>query len=609
MNELLQACRKVLPYLRPYWRLLTASVVVTLVGAGVELLSPWPMKIIVDSVIGNVPLPRAVRWAAQVLHGKGPLLLLTVVTGLAISILIKSLGVLTEYLDTRLNLAVTLDVQSDVFQQAQRLSVAYNDTAKSGDLLYAINLSSSTIGLVMMLAPLAHNILMLVGMFWISFSINPTLALLSLTVVPFLYLSGGYYTKRIRGRLSAVQSSEASLLELVHEAIGMMRVIVAFGREDHEFARFRREGERAMQARVQITLQQSLFSLAVETTTAVGTAAVLGYGSYLVLHGRLSTGDLLIVLAYIASVFGPLQAISGTVGHLQQQLASLRRVFSLLDARPDVQDAPDASPIRQCHGHVSFDAVSFNYPGREGTLKGISFDAAPGEAIAVVGATGAGKSTLISLLPRFYDPVEGRILLDGVDVRMRTLRSLRAQISMVLQEPLLFSGSIADNIRYGRLDATMDDIITAAREANAHDFISALPKGYDTVVGERGARLSGGERQRVSVARAFLKNAPILILDEPTSSIDSRTEATILDALERLMVGRTTFVVAHRLSTLRSVNTILVMDHGEIVERGTHDQLLAVGGVYARLHAAQRAGAGRPAPDPEDALVTDTHDA
>jgi ABC-type multidrug transport system fused ATPase/permease subunit len=265
--------------------------------------------------------------------------------------------------------------------------------------------------------------------------------------------------------------------------------------------------------------------------------------------------------------------------------------FELLEKEPDITDSPGAVAIEQASGHVRFDHVSFRYEGRPQTLSDICFDATPGEAVAIVGATGAGKSTLVSLLPRFYDPYEGRILLDGRDVKSLTLRSLRDQISIVLQEPLLFSGTIADNIRYGRLDATMDEIVAAAKAANADDFVAALPHGYQTVLGERGAQLSGGERQRISVARAFLKNAPILILDEPTSSIDSRTEAVILDALDRLMVGRTTFIVAHRLSTLRNVSKILVMHQGRIVEQGTHQQLLARNGVYRQLYDVQT---GRP---------------
>jgi len=380
---------------------------------------------------------------------------------------------------------------------------------------------------------------------------------------------------------------EGETLSIIHEAVSMLRVIVAFGREDHEYERFREQGKRAIGARIRVTLRQALFSLAVNTTTAIGTAVVLGYGTYLALQKQLTVGELLIVVAYIGSVYKPLEAISGTMGAVQDHIVNLQIAFDLLDRVPDIADKPGAIAIGRAAGHVRFEGVTFDYPGRAGTLDSITLEASAGQAIAIVGPTGAGKSTLVSLLPRFYDPAAGRILLDGVDITEMTLKSLRQQISIVLQEPLLFSSTVAENIRYGRLDATMDEVVEAARNANAHDFIMKLPRQYDTPLGERGAQLSGGERQRISVARAFLKDAPVLILDEPTSSIDSRTEAVILDALERLMVGRTTFLVAHRLSTIRNVNRIVVINQGRIVESGTQQELLAMDGLFRQLHDVQ----------------------
>lgn len=367
----------------------------------------------------------------------------------------------------------------------------------------------------------------------------------------------------------------------------MLRVIVAFGREGYEQKRFREQGERAKRARVKLTVHQTLFALGVNMTTAIGTALVLGFGAYQALQGQMTVGQLLVVMTYIAGVYKPLETISTTVGSLQDQIISLRMAFDLLDTEPEIKDAPDAVEMRRAEGRVTFERVDFSYAGRTETLKDISFEAAPGQVVALVGQTGAGKTTLVSLLPRFYDPLAGRILLDGTDIRRLTIKSLRQQISIVLQEPLLFSCSIADNIRYGRLDATMDEIVAAAQAANAHDFIMELPDKYETLIGERGAQLSGGERQRISVARAFLKDAPVLILDEPTSSIDSKTEAVILDALDRLMAGRTTFMVAHRLSTIRHADSILVMEHGRIAERGTHEELLRDGVLYKHLHEMQ----------------------
>jgi ABC-type multidrug transport system fused ATPase/permease subunit len=298
-------------------------------------------------------------------------------------------------------------------------------------------------------------------------------------------------------------------------------------------------------------------------------------------------GDLLVVLTYVGSIYSPLEAISTTIGSLQNRFVSLEIAFRLLDTEPEIKDAPDAVAIQESRGHVVFENVDFSYRGREETLRGVSFEALPGQVVGIVGPTGAGKSTLVSLIPRFCDPQGGRVVLDETDIRKIKLASLRQQISIVLQDPLLFSGTIEDNIRYGRLDADETEIVEAARAANAHDFIMRLPKKYKTPLGERGARLSGGERQRVSVARAFLKDAPILILDEPTSSIDSKTEAVILDALDRLMKGRTTFMIAHRLSTIRNPDLILVMDQGRIVQRGSHDELLAEEGLYRQLSQMQ----------------------
>jgi ABC-type multidrug transport system fused ATPase/permease subunit len=588
MLKLLAYCRKIVRYLRPYWFFAGGSALATLLTAVAGLLTPWPMKILVDSVLGNEPLPTLMGVGLPVTADKTTLLVVTVAAGLAITLMVNLLAVVTTYLNTKLDLAMTLDFRSDLFQQAQRLSMAYHDRARSGMVIYIINsMANAPTGLVMAVLPLVQNVLTLVGMFWISFRLNRNLALLSLLVVPVLYYSVGYYTTHIRARLMTVKGLEGETLSIIHEAVSMLRVIVAFGREHYEHERFREQGRRALHARLKITVRQAVFSLAVNTTTAIGTAVVLGYGAYLALGKRLTVGELLIVVAYIGSVYKPLEAISGTMGAVQDHIVNLQIAYDLLEKEPDIRDIPGAAALGRATGHVCFERVGFDYPGRVATLADVSLEVVSGQAIAIVGPTGAGKSTLVSLLPRFYDPAEGRILIDGIDIKTITLKSLRQQISIVLQEPLLFSSTVANNIRYGRLDATMDEVIDAARHANAHDFIMRLPQQYETPLGERGAQLSGGERQRIAVARAFLKNAPILILDEPTSSIDSRTEAVILDALERLMVGRTTFLVAHRLSTLRSVNRIVVVNQGRIAESGTHEELLRLDGLYRQLHDVQ----------------------
>ena len=455
-------------------------------------------------------------------------------------------------------------------------------------LIYVINgMGSAAPSLVMTVLPLVQSVFTLVGMFWIALKLDRTLALTSLVIVPFLFYSVRYYTRHIQHPIYRVRMMEGDALSIVHEAISMLRVIVAFGRERHEYRRFRDQGERAIEARVKLTVRQTVFSLVVNTTTAAGSAMVLGLGAYHVMLHRLTVGELMVVISYVASVYSPLQSISSTVGSLQDQFVNLAMAFDLLDTAPDIQDSPGAVPLKLAAGRVTFEHVQFSYKTRVGTLKDITFEAAAGGVVALVGPTGAGKTTLASLLPRFYDATSGRILLDGVDIRHLTLASLRAQISIVLQEPLLFSTTIAENIRYGKLDATMEEVVEAAKAANADDFINALPEQYESMVGERGAQLSGGERQRIAVARAFLKNAPILILDEPTSSIDSKTEAVILEALERLMLGRTTFMIAHRLATVRHADQILVLNHGRLVQRGTHSELMRQEGLYKQLYDLQ----------------------
>ena len=588
---------RVLPYVRPYSRLAALSVCATVASVGVGLLLPWPLKIVVDSVLGSRPLP-------AVLHDRlgsadrVTVLALAVLAGLTFTLLVNGLSVAMSYVNTRLEQGIILDFRSDLFHHAERLSVAYRDHVSTGRLIYAINFEAIAAGrIVMALQPLAQGVLTMVGMAWITFRIDHMLALLAVVVVPILYYAIGYYATHMQPRLLQVKGLESDALSVIHDAMSMVPVVTAFGREEHELSRFRRQSLTTLRARVGITVRQTLFSLCVNMTTATGTALVLGAGSYQALQGRLTAGDLLVVLAYVAAVYKPLESISYTLGSVQDNLTGLRMGFNILDTKPVIQEVPEAESLPRIAGGVRFEDVSFSYPGRVDTLKRISFDVSPGQVVAIVGPTGAGKTTLASLIPRFYDPMSGRILIDGRDTRGLTLQSLRDHISIVPQEPLLFSGTIADNIRYGRLDATMDEVVAAAAAANAHDFIARLTEGYETQIGERGVRLSGGERQRLCVARAFLKNATILILDEPTASIDSRTEGVILDALDSLMVGRTTFMIAHRLSTVRHADVIVVMDGGAIVEQGSHDELLARAGLYAQLHAVQTSQRERRRPE------------
>jgi ABC-type multidrug transport system fused ATPase/permease subunit len=588
-------------YLRPYAGLAVAAVLLIVVCGLAELLTPWPLKILVDHVLGTSPLPPVLQ-ALFGTPGRMPLLLGAVAAGLAVALVHNLLHVADNYVHTTLEQRMVLDFRSALFEHAQHLSLAFHDRRRAGTLIYAINsLGDAVAGMVLSVPALVQSLITLAGMFWIVFWIDRPMALLALVVVPFLFASVRYYAGRIEPRLLAVRNLESESLSIVHEAISMLRVIVAFGREEHQQRRFRRQAQQAIDARVDVTVRQTAFSLAVNVTTAAGTALVLGLGAQRVLAGRLTVGDLLVVMAYIAAVYKPLEAIAYTVGALQERIIAQKMAFEFLDTEPEVQEAPHARTLAKARGKLVYEAVDFAYQGRHDTLTGISLAIQPGQTVAIVGPTGAGKTTLVSLLPRFYDPQCGRILLDDIDIRDVTLRSLRNQISIVLQEPLLFSGTVAENIRYGRLEASDDEVVQAARSANAHDFISRLPNGYQTELGERGAQLSGGERQRLCIARAFLKDAPLLILDEPTSAIDSQTESVILEALDRLVAGRTSILIAHRLSTVRHADAIFVLNGGRLVQSGTHASLRQQPGLYRELVEMQspRPCSDRPLPASE----------
>ena len=586
--ELWKALPRTRPYLAPYRKTLICVVGLTVAAAVMGLAEPWPLAVILNQVLQNSKPSGVVRLVFGAHPVTGVVLVSMVLIRFLLIVIGNGVTVGSHFLGAKTEQNMVLDQRSDLFEHAQRLSFTFHDRSQTGALMSQINLQAAAVGtIVMVIPPIAEALLTLIGMLVIALFIDWQIALVALVVLPFLFWSFNLYGRRIVPRLQRVQKLEWDSLSIVNEAMAMLRVIVSFGREDHEHRRFREQGQTAVDERVKLTVSQSAYTLGVQTASAAGISIVMGLGAWHVVQGKLSIGELVVLITYITSVYQPLEQISGTVGTIHEQLVQFESSLRLLDTEPAVRDKPNAIAVSSVRGSVMADAVSFSYPDRQGTLVDISFDARPGERIAVVGHTGAGKSTLMSLLIRFYDPQRGRIELDGVDIRDITLRSLREQISVVLQEPLLFSGTIEDNIRYGRLDATSEEVAGAARGANAHDFIVGFPDGYDTEIGENGAQLSGGERQRICVARAFLKDAPILILDEPTSSIDSKTEAVVLDALDELMVGRTSFIIAHRLSTVRHADQILVMNAGEIVERGSHDELLLHGSVYRQLYEAQ----------------------
>jgi ATP-binding cassette subfamily B protein len=405
----------------------------------------------------------------------------------------------------------------------------------------------------------------LTSMLYVIFRLDWQLALVALAVSPVLFMVARIYRQEMRRQSRQVKKLESAALSVVQEVLAALRVVKAFGQEDREQDRFVRRSGESMRARLRLSLAEGGLGLLLGLSTAIGTAAVLFIGVRSVQAGTLTLGDLLLVMGYLSQLYGPLKTISKKIASLQSHLASAERAFALLDEALDVSEKPNALPITRARGSITLRNASFTYDGAQPVLVDISFDVPAGTRVGIAGQTGAGKTTLMSLLTRFYDPSAGQILLDGVDLRDYKLADLRNQFSIVLQEPVLFSTSIAENIAYARPDANEEEIIKAARAANAHDFIVGLPDGYDTLVGERGMRLSGGERQRIALARAFLKDAPILILDEPTSSVDMRTEREIIEAMERLMNGRTTFMIAHRLTTLENCDVLMVIEDGQLI--------------------------------------------
>ena len=561
-------------------------VALTILVFVISLAEPWPLALLIDHTVDRKDLP---GWA-QRLRDWSPTgkIVLGVATMVGLALLRNALSAWSEYLQAQFELRTVLAYRSRMFEHAQKLSLHRLDQQRAGSFIFNINFHAHSIGAVITaMIPLASSVLTIVGTTIVLVRFDVVIGLIALSVMPFIVYSTIYYANRIEPEIERVRDLEGSSMSIVHESVSMMRVLTAFCRERFEHAVFLRNGERGLEARVRLTVRQTLFLMVVNTITVGGTAAVLGYSVHLAVNDKLSVGSVYVILAYVHNLMGPLEHLTGHISHLQVEFVNLRVTRKLLDIPIEIDERPGAIELPPTQGWLTFDNVTVAYDDRDPVVREFSFEVHPGDVIAIVGPTGAGKTTLMSTIMRFLDPSEGRVLIDGYDLRDLTVESIRSQVALVSQEPLLWARTIKQNIAYGRPDATDPDIQDAAIKAGAHDFIARLPEGYDTPLGERGAGLSGGEKQRIAIARAFLKNAPILVLDEPTSSIDSRTEAVILDALDRLMVGRTTFVIAHRLSTTRSANQILVMDRGRLVEQGTHDQLMAYGELYRELWDAQ----------------------
>jgi ATP-binding cassette subfamily B protein/subfamily B ATP-binding cassette protein MsbA len=581
---------RLLRYLWPRWPALVVVLVTMGVGVLIDLARPWPIKLLVDNVLGQRALPGDVDSVVNSLPGPGgsdQLLFWVVVSTVLIFLAANLITMVGTYASVGLGERMTYDVGADMFAHLQRLSLLYHNRHPVGDTIARVTGDPSCVQVFVIgaLVPAIQSVVTVVTMFIIMLSLQAELTLLSLLVAPFLILAIRIFSRPMKRRNRLQRDLEGQMMSHVQQTLNAVPVVQAFNREEIETARFRGHSKDIVSALQRATFAGMWFHLFVGLVTTLGTAGIMFLGAKYVLDGKMTVGTVLVFLSYLGSLYGPLNSLTHTGSTLQYAAAQSDRVMEVLDAPIEVADAPDAVEV-EIQGHVRYEDVTFGYEDRA-VLKSVSLEAKPGEVVAIVGPTGAGKTTLVNLLVRFFDPWEGRVTIDGVDLRQMKVTSLRRQIAIVLQDPFIFPFSIAENIAYGRPGATADDVAAAAIAASASPYIERLPEGYDTVVGERGATLSGGEKQRLSIARAFLKDAPILILDEPTSALDARTEGYLLDALERLMKGRVTFIIAHRLSTIRHADRILVVDDGEIVEQGRHEELVAKDGLYAGLYNQQ----------------------
>jgi ATP-binding cassette, subfamily B, bacterial len=565
--------RRIADEARPYWLHLTAICLFSLLSAPLALLGPLPLKIAVDSVLGDSPLPQLLQMVLPTTtaeNGKTAVLIVAISLVVGIILLQQVQGFASWLLQLYVGEKLVLGFRSRLFGYVQRLSLSYHDAKGTADSLYRIQYDAPSVQYVTIqgFVPFVTAWVTLGALVWATAQFDVALSMVALAVSPVLFVLAEFYRRRIRGRWAAVKELESATMSVAQEVLGSVRVVKAFGQEDREQERFLEQATRSMFEQIGAVFAEMRFGLFMALTIAVGTAAVLYIGVLHVQAGLLSLGELLMVMAYLTQLYKPLETISKKVTEVQAALASAERAFALLDELPEVATCATPLPLVRARGAVAFEHVGFSYESDRCILQDVSFQIEPGTCVGISGPSGAGKTTLVSLLTRFYDPTAGRILLDGADLRKYDLADVRNQFAIVLQEPVLFSTTLAENIAYGRPSAGEAAVIAAARAANIHDFIMSLPDGYHTQVGERGMRLSGGERQRISLARAFLKDAPMLILDEPTSSVDIHSEAAITDAMARLIRGRTTFMIAHRLTTLEKCDLRLHVQEGRVVALG-----------------------------------------
>jgi ATP-binding cassette subfamily B protein/subfamily B ATP-binding cassette protein MsbA len=591
---MLRLARRLFVRLRPYRGRFAVAVLQVLVMSALELLKPWPLKLIVDHVLTGHPVP----WLWLRPLASRPLLLLGCLLLVLVYALIGVCSVTSNYLTIALGQRLVNDFRAELYAHLQRLSLAFHSRREVGDLLYRLTTDTFAIQTLTMngVFSVLTSVVLLSGMVVVLLRLDWLLTLMALGIVPVLIASIRWLTRRITALATDMRVKESVLWARAQRGIGAIRVIQAFTTEEDEHRQFVASSTASLEANLRFHTFETLYTAFINSVLAGGTAVVLWVGATHVLARQLTIGEMLVFLSYLASLYGPLSTLLQTWGLIQGGRVSAERVFEILETAPDLVDGRHRLTRGEVRGALTFEGVVFGYDRTRLVLKGIDFQAPPGSLVAIVGATGAGKTTLVSLIPRFYDPTGGRVLLDGRDVREFQLRTLRQQVSMVLQPPLIFPMSVRANIAYGRPEATGEQIQRAAALAQLTDFLAQLPQGLDTVVGEGGATLSAGEQLRITIARAFLRDAPIVLLDEPTSALDAATEAHVMQGLETLMTGRTTFVIAHRLSTVRRADTILVLQDGRIVEQGPCAELVARGGVFAALYRTQFQGAAAVSP-------------
>jgi ATP-binding cassette subfamily B protein len=572
--------RRLLGQARPYWLHIAGVLLLGLLATPVALLTPLPLKIVVDSVLGSHPLPRFLDFLAPAEPSATSLLALAIVLVIAIALLGRLVELGSLLLRTYTGEMLVLNFRSMLFRHVQRLSLSYHDRRGSADSTYRIQYNAPSIQWLIVDGGVrfVNAAIMLLGIVYVTARIDRDLALVALAISPALFLLSRLFVSRLRDQWREVYRLQSSAISVVQEVLGAVRVVTAFGQQEREQQRFERHSSAGFAAQMRATFAEGSFNVLVGLALAAGTAGALLIGARHVQAGELTLGELLVVMTYLTQLYGPLETLSSMVASLQRSFSAAERAYDLLDEAPDVPERPHARALSRATGSVAFREVSFSYDGASPALRDVSFEVRAGTRLGIAGRTGAGKTTLVSLLLRFHDPASGQLLLDGVDLRDYRLADLRNQFSIVLQEPVLLSTSISENIGYALPGAEHEQIVEAARAANAHEFICGLPEGYASEVGERGARLSGGERQRIALARAFLRDSPILVLDEPTSSVDLETEAAIMEAMGRLMRGRTTFMIAHRLETLEACDELIVLRDGRLLEH------------TADVHAALRRG-------------------